>query len=60
MDDETQYIVQYVAGPYSGERVVWARDPNHAEDVVRAWVRRTMTLPMYADSYRVRDAGGQP
>jgi hypothetical protein len=47
------YTVRYVAGPYSGTRTVSAEDEEQAVSVVRARVRREMTLPMYSESYRV-------
>lgn len=49
----SKYTVRYQAGTYSGERVVWAEDDEHAIAKVRAQVRREMSLPMYADSYRI-------
>lgn len=45
--------VKYQAGPYAGTRTVEAEDNDQAVAKVRAWVRREMTLPMYADAYRV-------
>jgi len=47
------YTVKYYAGPYSGTRTVTAEDPQEAIDQVRGWVRREMTLPMYADGYKI-------
>jgi hypothetical protein len=55
----TNYIVKYVAGTYSGERFVVADHEFDALRQVRAWVRKEMTIPMYADSYRVREAEAQ-
>lgn len=48
-----RFIVHYQAGPYSGERTVFADDDEHAIAKVRAAVRKEMTLPMYSESYRV-------
>lgn len=50
------YRIHYVAGPYSGFRNVWAEDSDEAIILVRAKIRREMTLPMYSDSYRVIEA----
>jgi len=47
------YTIEYYAGPYEGRRTVEADGPEAAIAQVRAWVRRNMTLPMYADGYRV-------
>ena len=47
------YTVEYYAGTYEGRRTVEADGPEAAIAQVRAWVRRNMTLPMYADGYRV-------
>jgi len=47
------YTVRYQAGTYSGSRRVHAEDEEQAIDKVRAQIRREMSLPMYADSYRV-------
>jgi hypothetical protein len=49
----TRYTVKYQAGTYAGTCVVYADDADAALDKVRAEVRRSMSLPMYADSYRV-------
>lgn len=50
---ERLYTVRYVAGPYSGTRDVYAESEEQAIAMVRAKIRREMTLPMYSDSYRV-------
>jgi hypothetical protein len=47
------YKVTWYAGPYDGARVVDADDADHALAKVRAWVHKTMTLPMYAEGYGV-------
>ena len=47
------FRIKYYAGTYSGTRDVQADDAEHAIAQVRAWVRRTMTLAMYADGYKV-------
>lgn len=47
------YTVRYYAGTYEGERTVRAEDSEQAIAKVRAWVRKQMALPMYADSYKV-------
>lgn len=49
------YKVRYHAGPYSGTREVNADDEDHAIEIVRAMIRREMTLPMYYESYRIAD-----
>ena len=49
------YKVKYHAGPYEGVEQVAAYDEEEALAKVRAKIRRTMTLPMYSDSYRVVD-----
>ena len=48
-----QITVKYYAGPYAGERTVEAEDADDAIRQVKGWVNRTMTLPMYADGYKV-------
>ena len=49
--------VSYVAGSYSGARVVRAEDEAEAISKVRAWVRKEMSLPMYAESYKAEPVG---
>lgn len=49
----TLYTVRYYAGPYSGTREVTAEDGEQAIAIVRARVRREMTLPMYSDGYKI-------
>lgn len=48
-----RYEVEYHAATYSGTRTVVADDSDAAIAMVRHWVRREMTLPMYSDSYKV-------
>lgn len=47
------YTVKYYAGTYSGTRTVTADDPQEALDKVKGMIRRSMTLPMYSDSYKI-------
>lgn len=47
------YTIRYQAGTYSGERTVEAEDSEQAIAIVRGWVRRQMSLPMYFESYDV-------
>jgi len=47
------FCVKYYAGTYGGVRTVEAEDADEAIAIVRAWVRREMTLSMYADGYEV-------
>lgn len=49
----TSYIVHYYAGSYSGRRTVTAESEDEAIAKVRDFVRRTMSLPMYADGYKI-------
>ncbi len=49
------FIVKYHAGTYSGQRTVRANDEDEAISKVRAMIRREMTLPMYSDSYRIKE-----
>jgi hypothetical protein len=51
VSERGRFRVRYVAGPYSGYREVDAEDAEQAEAVVRRWVRKEMSLPMYAESY---------
>lgn len=53
MTEEKWFTIRYHAATYSGYRTVRAKDADQAIAKVRAWVRKEMTLPMYADSYRV-------
>lgn len=48
-----QYTVKYQAATYSGTRVVWADDEDHAIAIVRSKIRKEMTLPMYYEHYEV-------
>ena len=48
-----QYTVKYYAGTYSGTKTVSADDEEHAIAKVKAWVRREMSIPMYADGYKI-------
>ena len=50
-----KFKVKYQAGTYSGTKVVSADDGDHAIAIVRAWVRKQMTIPMYSDSYKIVD-----
>ncbi len=50
-----QITIEYYAGPYSGRRTVEAEDGDRAIELVRAWVGRTMSLPMYAEGYKVAE-----
>lgn len=47
------FTVKYYAGAYSGTKTVTADDSEEAIAKVRAWVRKQMTEPMYADGYKV-------
>lgn len=47
------FTVRYQAGPYSGERTVNAEDEEQALAIVRARIRKEMSLSMYSESYRV-------
>lgn len=47
------YTVKYYAGSYSGTRTVQAEDSEEAIAKVKAWVRKEMSLSMYADGYKV-------
>jgi hypothetical protein len=49
----TWYRVRYYAGPYSGTREVEADDSEQAIAIVKGRIRREMTLPAYADGYKV-------
>lgn len=51
-----KFTVKYHAGTYSGTRSVSADDEEHAIAQVKAWVHRTMSLPMYSESYRIIDS----
>ncbi len=46
------FTIRYEAASYSGERTVEAEDQDQAIAMVRAWVRKQMTLPMYYESYK--------
>jgi hypothetical protein len=50
-----RFVVRYHAGPYSGDRIVFADDEEQAIAIARSLVRKAMTLPMYSDSYRVTE-----
>lgn len=52
-----RYTIRYQAGPYSGTRTVLADNEDHAIAKVRAEVRRSMSLPMYSESYRIEAVG---
>jgi hypothetical protein len=49
------YKVKYYAGTYSGVKEVRADDEEEAIAIVRAWVRKHMTIPMYSDGYKIID-----
>lgn len=55
MSSKQRYRVHYYAGTYSGHRDVEAEDGERAVSLVRARIRREMTLPMYADGYRAEE-----
>jgi len=50
------FVVKYYAGSYKGTREVRAEDEDEAIAIVRAWVHRSTTMPMYAEGYKVVDA----
>lgn len=50
-----RFRVKYYAGSYSGTRTVHAEDEEEAITKVRAHIRSEMTLPMYADGYKIVD-----
>lgn len=50
------YLVKYYAGTYGGEKWFQADDEDHAIAKCKAWVRREMTISMYADGYKVIDS----
>ncbi len=54
-----EYTVRYRTADYSGERTVRADDEEQAVAIVRARIRREMSLPMYSDSYRIVVGGGR-
>lgn len=47
------FTVRYQAATYSGTRKVWAEDEEEAINKVKAEIHRTMTLPMYSESYKI-------
>lgn len=47
------FRIYYYAGTYEGERTVQAENGEHAVAIVRAWVRRQMSLTLYADGYKI-------
>lgn len=47
------YIVKYYAGTYEGRQEVEADDQEEAIAKVKRYVRRNMTMSMYADGYKV-------
>lgn len=49
-----EYTVIYQAGTYSGERTVFADDTDHAIALVKSWIRKQMTLPMYHLSCKIK------
>lgn len=52
----SSFTVEFYAGPYAGRETVEANDETDAVAIIRARVRKRMTLPMYADGYKVVDA----
>jgi len=48
-----EYTIRYYAATYTGTMTVCAEDEETAIAIVRAKVRKLMTLPMYSDSYEV-------
>ena len=55
MNSETKqtFKVKYYAGTYNGTREVQAEDEEQAIAMVRARIRKEMTLPMYSDGYKI-------
>lgn len=53
-----QYTVRYQAATYTGVRVVWADDEEHAIAMVRSRIRKEMSLPMYYEHYKVVSRSG--
>lgn len=49
------FKVKYYAGTYNGTKAVSADDEEEAIAKVKAWVGKEMTIPMYADGYKVVD-----
>lgn len=49
------YEVDYCAGSYEGTRTINAEDREHAIAKAKAWVRQQTTMPIYAESYTVRE-----
>lgn len=47
------FTVEYYAATYKGTETVNADDEEQAIAIVRARVRKRMTLPMYSDGYKV-------
>lgn len=52
-EEQQEFTVKYQAGTYSGERTVSADEEDQAIAIVKAWVHRQMTLPMYYESYTI-------
>lgn len=50
------YTIRYHYATYSGTRTVQAEDSDEAIAKVRAWVRKTGSLPMAYESYKVEHA----
>lgn len=50
----SRYSVRYQAATYTGTEVVWADDEEQAIAIVRARVRKRMSLPMYYEHYSVQ------
>lgn len=52
-EQEYRYKVEYYAGTYEGTRIVYATDGEAAIAKVKNEIRRSMTLPMYTDGYKI-------
>jgi hypothetical protein len=50
------FVVEFYAGPYAGKETVQAEDEAQAIAIVKARVRKRMSLSMYADGYKVVEA----
>lgn len=49
----TEYTIRYHAATYTDTMSVCAEDEEQAIAIVRAKVRKLMTISMYSDSYEV-------
>lgn len=60
LEPERRFTVRYQFATYSGERTVWAPNGDVAIAKVRAELRKSSSLPMAYESYKVvRVEGGQ-